>query len=408
MHHALRATTCRVPGNRRPAQKRHPPITRSRRGPRRRAVGIRGNPRARNRHVDVGRARIHRQGHRTHGDRGGREISVGHRRRLLGLMPGAIPCAPQGKPRTLSAGVARPHGRAGRVDPGVGPDQRPSPTRPLPPVHGRRTLFPRGRRGGTYDRRRSRDRGRSRGTRSSVPCGVATRRWERVREGSLGGRGPSRRLCVSTDGTPRGRGARGRTTCTPSPVAPRHRDAARHRRWRGHLGGCRSHRFDEDLAAPLSLGGRRRPSHRARSLDAMEGLSRRISVSKGAGRARDREIPVRADVSKRAAEIEAIEPTLEGRAEAILSTLPPSYLDSAPIENLADEVLMLSKALGPGEIRTKVSDDLPGSHFLLTVCVPDRPGPWRGPPASSLSIASRFNRHKPSPRVRGRHSSVSF
>ena len=35
---------------------------------------------------------------------------------------------------------------------------------------------------------------------------------------------------------------------------------------------------------------------------------------------------------------------------------------------------MLSKALGPGEIRTKVSDDLPGSHFLLTVCVPDRPG----------------------------------
>ena len=86
------------------------------------------------------------------------------------------------------------------------------------------------------------------------------------------------------------------------------------------------------------------------------------------------EIPVRADVSKRAGEIEAIEPTLEGRAEAILSTLPPSYLDSAPIENLADEVLMLSQALGPGEIRTRVSDDLPGGHFLLTVCVPDRPG----------------------------------
>lgn len=86
------------------------------------------------------------------------------------------------------------------------------------------------------------------------------------------------------------------------------------------------------------------------------------------------EIPVRADVSKRAAEIEVIEPTLEGQAEAILSTLPPSYLDSAPIENLADEVLMLSTALGPGEIRTKVSDDLLGGHFLLTVCVPDRPG----------------------------------
>lgn len=85
------------------------------------------------------------------------------------------------------------------------------------------------------------------------------------------------------------------------------------------------------------------------------------------------DVPQRVDVKGAAAEIEALDPQLAGRAAAILSSLPPSYIDSAPALTLADEVRLLSLPLGPGEIRTSI-DDAAGDRTLVTVCLPDRPG----------------------------------
>lgn len=98
-------------------------------------------------------------------------------------------------------------------------------------------------------------------------------------------------------------------------------------------------------------------------------LYRKVLVALETGK-----IPVRVDVTVKAGEIEALEPSVAGRAEAILSTLPPSYLDSAPIENISDEVRMLSEPLGPGEVRTRIGQEELSGRVLLTVCVPDRPG----------------------------------
>ncbi len=84
------------------------------------------------------------------------------------------------------------------------------------------------------------------------------------------------------------------------------------------------------------------------------------------------EVPERGDVTEKAAKVSALEPELSDRAAIILGTLPPSYLDSAPIETLADELKLLARPLEPGSIRTSVSTE--GDHPSLTVCLPDRPG----------------------------------
>jgi [protein-PII] uridylyltransferase len=85
------------------------------------------------------------------------------------------------------------------------------------------------------------------------------------------------------------------------------------------------------------------------------------------------ELPARSDVARRAREIEALEPALAGRAEALLATLPPSYPSSATASELADELVMLSEPLGGGAIRHRI-EPAPGGRALVTLCAPDRPG----------------------------------
>ena len=86
------------------------------------------------------------------------------------------------------------------------------------------------------------------------------------------------------------------------------------------------------------------------------------------------ELPARSDVAARAREIEAYEPTLAGRAEDVLSTLPPSYLDSTPIEDMVDDVRMLLTGMRPGEIRHRIDPGTEAGQSVITVCVGDRPG----------------------------------
>lgn len=86
------------------------------------------------------------------------------------------------------------------------------------------------------------------------------------------------------------------------------------------------------------------------------------------------EIPARTDAVVKAQQIEAYEPALAGRVEDVLSTLPASYLESAQIPDMADEVRLLLQAPASGEVRHRV-DDIPDSpQVAVTICAPDRPG----------------------------------
>lgn len=86
------------------------------------------------------------------------------------------------------------------------------------------------------------------------------------------------------------------------------------------------------------------------------------------------ELPARSDVAARAREVETYEPTLTGRAEDVLATLPPSYLDSTLIEDMVDDVKMLLTGMRPGEIRHRIDPGVESGQSVITVCVKDRPG----------------------------------
>jgi [protein-PII] uridylyltransferase len=86
------------------------------------------------------------------------------------------------------------------------------------------------------------------------------------------------------------------------------------------------------------------------------------------------ELPARSDVSARAHEVIAFEPALAGRAEDVLATLPPSYLDSANVAEIADDMRLLLRRPGPGDVAARIESGTEEGTDVLTVCVADRPG----------------------------------
>jgi [protein-PII] uridylyltransferase len=99
----------------------------------------------------------------------------------------------------------------------------------------------------------------------------------------------------------------------------------------------------------------------------MRDLYRKVLVALETG-----EVPTRSDVLDRAREVEAYEPGLAGRAQELLQTLPPSYLESTAVEDMADELRLLLQPPQRGQVRYRIYE---GSHeSAIAVCVPDRPG----------------------------------
>ena len=84
------------------------------------------------------------------------------------------------------------------------------------------------------------------------------------------------------------------------------------------------------------------------------------------------ELPARSDVVEKAREVEAYEPSLAGRAEELLGTLPPSYLEATAVEDVADELRMLLQPPQPGQVKCHVYEG--AEESAITVCLPDRPG----------------------------------
>jgi [protein-PII] uridylyltransferase len=86
------------------------------------------------------------------------------------------------------------------------------------------------------------------------------------------------------------------------------------------------------------------------------------------------EIPARSDVSLRAREVEAYEPTLAGRVEAVLGTLPPSYLHATSTPDIADDIRLLLSPPQSGQAKHRVDAGTEAGQLSVTVAVVDRPG----------------------------------
>jgi [protein-PII] uridylyltransferase len=86
------------------------------------------------------------------------------------------------------------------------------------------------------------------------------------------------------------------------------------------------------------------------------------------------ELPARSDVAARAREVEAYEPALAGRVEAVLASLPPSYLSSVGTPDVADDARLLLSPPDPGEVKHRIDAATEVGQVSLTVCVADRPG----------------------------------
>lgn len=85
-------------------------------------------------------------------------------------------------------------------------------------------------------------------------------------------------------------------------------------------------------------------------------------------------LPARSDVSSKAREVIAFEPALAGSAEDVLQTLPPSYLDSATVAEIADDIRLLLRRPQPGDVVARAEEGTEEGTEVLTVCVADRPG----------------------------------
>lgn len=86
------------------------------------------------------------------------------------------------------------------------------------------------------------------------------------------------------------------------------------------------------------------------------------------------EIPMRSDVALHVQQIESYEPSLAGRAGEVLATLPPSYLESASLPDVVDEIRLLLRAPQAGEVRYRIDEAAEAGQAALTLCVSDRPG----------------------------------
>ena len=86
------------------------------------------------------------------------------------------------------------------------------------------------------------------------------------------------------------------------------------------------------------------------------------------------EVPLDSGVADAARKLDAFEPALVGRSEQLLSSLPPSYVTSTSLADMADEIRLLANGVRPGQIHSRLVVGTEPEQTVLTVCVADRPG----------------------------------
>jgi [protein-PII] uridylyltransferase len=86
------------------------------------------------------------------------------------------------------------------------------------------------------------------------------------------------------------------------------------------------------------------------------------------------EVPLDRGVAEAARKLDAYEPALAGRSLSVLASLPPSYLASTPVPDMADEIRLLAAGVRPGQLHSRLAVGSEPQQSILTVCVADRPG----------------------------------
>ena len=86
------------------------------------------------------------------------------------------------------------------------------------------------------------------------------------------------------------------------------------------------------------------------------------------------EVPLDRAVAEAARKLDAYEPSFAGGFQSILATLPPSYVNSTPVADMADEIRLLAAGARPGHIHSRLAVHSEPGQSVLTVCVADRPG----------------------------------
>jgi [protein-PII] uridylyltransferase len=86
------------------------------------------------------------------------------------------------------------------------------------------------------------------------------------------------------------------------------------------------------------------------------------------------EVPLDRGVAEAARKLDAYEPSLAGRSQRVLASLPPSYVTSTPVADMADEIRLLATGVQPGHIHSRLTIGSEPEQSVLTVCVADRPG----------------------------------
>jgi [protein-PII] uridylyltransferase len=72
--------------------------------------------------------------------------------------------------------------------------------------------------------------------------------------------------------------------------------------------------------------------------------------------------------------VEAYDPSLAGRSQHVLASLPPSYLTSTQTTDMAEEIKLLIAGVHPGQVHGRIVAGAEPGQSLVTVCVADRPG----------------------------------
>jgi [protein-PII] uridylyltransferase len=86
------------------------------------------------------------------------------------------------------------------------------------------------------------------------------------------------------------------------------------------------------------------------------------------------EVPPDTGITETVARVEAFEPTLAGRSQSVLASLPPSYLTSTPETDMAEEIKLLIAGVQPGQVHGRIVAGTEPEQSLVTVCAVDRPG----------------------------------
>jgi [protein-PII] uridylyltransferase len=86
------------------------------------------------------------------------------------------------------------------------------------------------------------------------------------------------------------------------------------------------------------------------------------------------EVPLRSDVNSRLQELEAYDPVVASSGDAVLATMPPSYLSSTTVEDIADDLRLFLHPPEQGEVRSRIDAGTEPGQTVITVCFADRPG----------------------------------